>query len=288
MRIRQCDCGRVVIRLMPAFLALLVLGSGCATRGTVKRDPVRLKEQGTAGVRSDRLNAHVRASGTSREAGICAAQLGAMAQSVLMKGGFRIDPSAPDLTVSARAATDLFDKSGNYYVYDGRATMRVTRERDSSLIGEKTVSARGDRKLEKKKALESAGSKLASATRAWLTQQAKPANAGVTSVKLVVERAWRLGSDSRYARDLIKTVTSIPGVVSCRQVSHDYKGRKMVFRIAYIEDNFPEGILNRLVNEQELNLKASVGKPKGKDEERDASRLPEGSGGQESEEQEEE
>ena len=252
------------------LLAVLAVGQGCATRGTVKREPIRVREQGTAGVRSDRLNAHVRASGTSREAGVCVAQLGAMAQSVLMKSGFRMDPSAPDLTVSARAKTDLFDKSGNYYVYEGRATMRVTRDCDSSLIGEKTVSARGERKLEKEKALQSIGSKLASASRAWLTQKAKPANAGVKSVKLAVERAWRLGSDARYSRELIRTVSAIPGIVSCRQVSHDYAGRKMVFRIAYIEDHFPEGMLNRLINERDLNLKAGAVGGKKKREERGA------------------
>jgi hypothetical protein len=140
-------------------------------------------------------------------------------------------------------------------VYDGEVAAKVTRAYDESLLGQQTLQARGERLLGKDKALRSAGGKLADATTAWLKDMVSPASTGLTGVKLTVSRAWRPGSDEAYARRLIDRVSAINGVVACRQISHDYEARKMVFRVSYIQDLLPEGILNRLVNDADLNLK---------------------------------
>lgn len=240
-----------VTLLIWAFFA-----QGCATRGTIRPEPLPPGEKGTAGTRSDRLNVSVETQGSDEAAKISAKEIAEATQRSLMKNGFRIDRSASDVSVSTQVETDLFDQSGNYYVFDGRAKTRIERAYDSSLIGEETVSARGERKLGKDEAARAVGSKLASETVAWMTKTASPSATGLTSARLTVSRAWRLGSDAQYAKDLIDKATSIKGVLSCTQASHDYKARKMVFRIVYVEDLFPEGILNRLINDPDLNLKA--------------------------------
>ena len=244
---------------MAVVLSVLFV-QGCASpgagRATIRPEPLPPGERGTAGTRSDRLNVALETVGNDEAAKIAAKEIAEETQRSLIQNGFRMDRSAPDISVATQVETDMFDQSGNYYVFDGRAKTRIERVYDSSLIGEETVSARGERKLGKEEAARAVGSKLASDTAAWIGKAASPSVTGLTSAELTVYRAWGLGSDAQYSKDLIDRATSIKGVVSCRQVSHDYKARKMVFRVVYVEDLFPEGVLNRLINDPNLNLKA--------------------------------
>lgn len=248
------NTNRAVAGLAVVVFALFM--QGCATRGRITPQPLSPGEKGTAGAYSDRLNVALKAVGNEAVAKTAAKEVKEEAQRSLIQNGFRIDRSAPDISVAVEVETDIFDQSGNYYVYDGRARTRIMRVYDSSLIGDKTVAVRSARKLGKTEAARAVGSALASKTATWITKAAAPSTTGLTSALLTVHRAWRPGSDARYARDLIDEATSLKGVVSCRQMSHDYKVRKLVFRIVYIEDLFPEGILNRLINSPDLNLKA--------------------------------
>ena len=48
---------------------------------------------------------------------------------------------------------------------------------------------------------------------------------------------------------------ALPGVIYCAQVAHAYDTRTLTFRVVYLADAMPAGLLNRLATIGSLHLK---------------------------------
>ncbi|HRU07504.1 MAG TPA: hypothetical protein P5137_17210, partial [Candidatus Brocadiia bacterium] len=88
---------------------------------------------------------------------------------------------------------------------------------------------------------------------------------GLAVQDVTIRRPWLVGRDPNtvwihdrdpeYAQRFIAAVRQIRGVVYCAMVAHDYDQRALTFRVVYLADALPEGLLNRLANMKDLKIK---------------------------------
>ena len=72
---------------------------------------------------------------------------------------------------------------------------------------------------------------------------------------MTVRRPWLSTRDPEYAQRLIQAVKAQRGVVYCAMVAHDYETKVLTFRIVYLAEAMPEGVLNRLASMKDLAIK---------------------------------
>jgi len=171
---------------------------------------------------------------------------------------FNLDAKVPDIQVNLAVATTVFDKSGNYVVLEGTADASVTRAFDRQTVGHQTLTVRADRQLGEDVAARALGEKLGGAAAEWVTKTAASGVVDLAAVDVTVRRPWRpfSGSDvAAYAKLFTDRVSAVPGVRSCRVVSQENADRTLVFRVLYFRQEIPEGILNRIANVKDLEIR---------------------------------
>ncbi len=242
--------GRAVVAGMAGMLA-----GGCATFGRERR-PDATDEIG--GVKASlrevaHLNIAVAVTGKSP----VAERVRLRIEDGLAEKAFALNRRDPDVDVNVAVNYTLFDRSGNYFVFEGTANALVTRPHDGQVLGREVINARGDRRLGEDLALQSLGDKMGAAAAEWTVRTVTSGIGDFAAADIVISRPWRLfpGSDAaRYAQRFIEVVSTIPGIKWCRLVRQDLGSRELVFRILYIRRDVPEGILNRLANYRELGI----------------------------------
>ncbi len=171
---------------------------------------------------------------------------------------FNLDAQAPDIQVNLAVAQTVFDRSGSYVILEGTVDASVTRVFDRQALGHRTLTLRGDRQLGEDNAARSLGEKLGSAASEWVLKTAVSGVVDLAAVDISVRRPWRpfSGSDlAAYAKLFTDRVAAIPGVKACRVVSQQNPDRTLVFRVMYFRQEIPEGILNRIGNVKDLEIR---------------------------------
>lgn len=165
------------------------------------------------------------------------------------------DPQAPDIEVRLRVRTSEFDSAGNYLRCEGTVEASVDRTWDQKRLGFKPLSVRGKRGLGADEAMRNLTAQLTEETCAFVVQAARPEQSGLAVMDVTIKRPWLTARDPEYAQRFIGAVRSQRGVIYCAMVAHDYETRVLTFRVVYLADAMPEGVLNRLATMKNLGIK---------------------------------
>jgi type IV pilus biogenesis protein CpaD/CtpE len=243
------------------LLAVAGLVSGCASTGgmtapVAEGNPDNAVAPATAEMRY--LNVSVASSSLNKDGKLVASRLERAVRDKLAANGLPMRSAAPDILLSMAVDAKSFDQSGEYHVYRVRvqATAQTTAAPVKDL-GMKTLEIKSDRKLGKDEALLNAADKLSNDAVAWSVSMVDPSRSELLANDLTVEAPWyktRRGQ-ADYARNFVKEVSGLAGVVNCRLVSHDYANKIMVYRVVYMRDAYPAGVLNYLATKNKLNIK---------------------------------
>ena len=145
-----------------------------------------------------------------------------------------------DVVVGIYAEYKPFDRTGNFYLFEGKATVRVLRRVDRRLLGMKRFSAKGQRKLGVEEAAESAAEILAKEISQWVGQNVSPSKLGIQEAVLLLKKI----KDKELA-STIRFLKSDPAIISVETVD-PLKRRRCKLKLVYFEKNISEGIVNRM------------------------------------------
>jgi len=173
----------------------------------------------------------------------------------LAEGGYKITPEWPDIVVHLAVRIAEFDRSGEYLRYEGTVEAGVNRTWDQKRLGFEPISVRGKRGLGADAAMRNLTGELADATAAFVARAARPEQSGLAAQDVTLKRPWLTSRDPEYAQRFIAEARGERGIVYCALVAQDYDTRVLTFRIAYLADAMPEGLLNRLATRRSLNIK---------------------------------
>lgn len=247
------------MNMMKVFLwgAGLALLSGCATTGSVSAPvaPENMEQAAAPAIAEMRhLNIKITATGSSEEGQAVADQLSGRVQEKLAAEGLVVQPNQADLELIFDVNAAEFDRSGNYYVYDAnlKASAGITYG-TSRPIGSKTFTVQSDRGLGKEVTLRSAAEKLADSAVSWAIEVVDPARCGLLANDITIYRIR--GNQGDYARDFIRKINAVDGVLTCRVVAQDVEAQMIVFRVVYLRDSFPAGLMNYLSSKDKFNIK---------------------------------
>ena len=243
------------------MLAIAGLMTGCASTGGVSA-PLsegnldRARSPAVAEMRY--LNIAVQGKGINEDGAVVAGELERAIRQTLSDYGIPMKTDQPDLLLTLDVEAVPFDESGNYFLYEGtvKATAKVV-SREPRDLGLKTFKVRSERKLGKADALLSLANRMSTEAIEWSKEMTSPSRCSLFANDITVEVPWYKTRKAQvdYAQNFVKEVSSYPGVTVCRLVEHDYANKVLVFRIVYLRDSYPSGLLNYLASKDTLNIK---------------------------------
>ena len=239
------------------MLAGVLMVSGCATHGKIG-SPVAVDNNGSLAVEAATrlLNVEVKTRPGDSNAEQVAQAVRKAIEGELASKRFAMDAKEPDILVEFGVDITPFDKSGNYYRFNGKGDVKAVRSRDGRLLGQRVVSVSGERKLGLSESLSGLSEKMGAEMAKWAVDACLPLQTELGANDITVHR--RLPSlamnDPKYVAKFVERVNAMKGIVSCRMVQQDYDSRTVVFRVVYYRDLFPEGLLNRLSLDKELEI----------------------------------
>lgn len=193
-----------------------------------------------------------RASGDASDS--LAQDVGDAVSAKLNAQGFEVTSRLADLQIDLNIGSELFDKSGSYYLYRGTVKGSVIRTSDSKVVANKIMTAKGTRSLGEAQAIDSLSDSLAEDTASWVVRSVTFEAIGLAATDINVTAPF--GSNlASYAQRFVREVNVLQGVASCNLIAENAKARTMTFRTVYYARSFPEGILNRIYTISDLNLK---------------------------------
>lgn len=239
-----------------AMTGMALMGGGCRTMAVITQTAEGVPSADEDG-RVQQLNININSQASGRNAEIIARDVNREVEQVLGDRGFRIDVARPDVRVTLKTVAREFDVTGNFYRYEGRIDADAKRVYDQRVLGRETFEMRGDRQLGQEAAIREVSVPLARQTAEWLTGIIHPARSGSASAEVIARfsRFSRRGAQNEFIEMFVDRLTVEPGIVSCRMIGRDRGPREISFRIVYFPDFFPEGLMTRIANMQELNIK---------------------------------
>ncbi len=245
-------------------LAAVALLSGCSTTrtGTVEpgesvvRTPT-IPDEGVAGQSEIRhLNMKVVAQAADQDAKQVVERLRNTIQGRLTAEGYTIADRLVDVSLYLEAEAKVFDKSGNYYVFDGEVETEAKLVVAGKMLGTTTINARSERKLGRADALRALAEELEDEVVPWVQQTLSANQVGLRSSHVTVTGTkWTNNrSMSNYANRFVRRVKKIRGVVDVRVVEQDFAAKRQVFRVTYQRDTFPSGLINHLATLDDLEF----------------------------------
>ena len=254
---------RVVMCSLPLALALAV--TGCRTTARQTTPPIEAAAEGEVRSADQLLLWQVDARGRDARSAPVATRVREGVQQGLLSQGMRLADDGGDLRVTILAEAEEFDRSGNFYVFEGKMTGEVRvwdpRALAQDLVGRLDAAARGDRQLGEAEALRDLADKLTVAATEQATAHAASVRVRVAAETIEATLPWlrrMSGGDpglAEYATRFIHVVSNLRGVLDCRLAARDPDAGTVSFRIIYRRDAFPQGLPNALLTQPELQLK---------------------------------
>jgi hypothetical protein len=210
----------------------------------------------SAQMAKDELNVRVVASPVSDASNNAADRIQDLVEDSLVDSGYRIDRNLPDMLVTLKVDAELWDQTGPYYLFKGDCSTEAVRVYDEKTLGKGRFSEKGERIQDEEDALISLADKLGSKAAKWVVSNGTPEKLGISAVDLAVEHSWYnfFKKQPEFVADFITNVEKIDGVVSCRLAGDDRHAKVRTFRVVYVEDKIPEGLLHRIASIDDLNI----------------------------------
>ena len=201
----------------------------------------------------------ITSAGADEESGALAEQLKGSAVSDLVARGFEVgSANAPDYALALSASCNVAADLGDWRVYQGKVDANVTAETNGAILAATSIAGTGERALGAQAAIASLASQLNGELSQWLakTMVAAPIE---LPIEPQVEHAQAMitilpaDADEDQAKVLMvqrrfmDAVAAHTGIVSCRLVQEIPASQAFVFRVEYIPELFPGGLLNTLV-----------------------------------------
>ena len=168
----------------------------------------------------------------------------------LVRLGYTVEGSrTPDVVLAFDTTKSVFDKSGNWYLYDGTAHALVYRvPAESGLIAEKTFDAHGPRGLGERQAAKNVAAGLSGALVGWARESLTPTLVGLSAVTFELPLGAAVGSAEDLARPeaIRKTAAGMKGVRSAELVAQDNDKGRFSYRVVYETAAYPGGFFNAL------------------------------------------
>ncbi len=203
---------------------------------------------------ADQLHVAVTARSAAKADARVADRLEKDVTGALVNAGYSMDAEAPDVTVSLTPEVREKDRLGSFRVFAGKVDARAERVADRKVLGQRAFKAEGRRELGEDKALDAWTDALAPEIRAWAVSVCTPRNVGLAARTVWVKLRRKRVSDAAFATRFVQEVQGIAGVTSCKLVHQDYGKREMTFRIVYMPEKLPGGLLNAIGTIPELKL----------------------------------
>ena len=185
---------------------------------------------------------------TNSAAKLDTAEFEQMVRGQLANAGFASLPGEPtDLRLNITLESELFDQSGNYYVYNGRAVAELWRRLDGKQLVGNSFAAKSERKLGEREAAINLQERLVTALKDWITAQITPDRVGVAASEITLSLSkFKIfkGGDQKQISEFIESTQGIPGVHSCRLVENNATDRVYRFRVIYFPEKLPMGLGN--------------------------------------------
>lgn len=201
----------------------------------------------------------VKATAADAKSGGLAAAMKASAERNLASRGYDVASKAkPDsvlaLTVSRRETAELAE----WRVFEGKVGARVTNGATGAIVADTAISAKGERGLGAAKAEENLARALDDQLARWLVKAMparrvavpstpQPARAAVMLTISPADPAEKPEDVLVVQRRFMEAVGTHPGILSCRLAQEIPTRRAFVFKVEYLPDQFPGGLLNTLV-----------------------------------------
>ncbi|MFT5198500.1 MAG: hypothetical protein ACI87O_001157 [Planctomycetota bacterium] len=177
-------------------------------------------------------------------------------QRAVDRKGMLMASGKSDINIACDVRGELFDKSGNYYLYtaEGVASIVASTGRE---LDRKDFDVKGERKLGQDEAVESAGARLGVSIAQWAAGLLTPEALGLAVSDLTIHGGWlqRKSAMDEYARSFVARVRAEKGILDCRVMAQNYQNKAIRFRVVFTPEQFPEGLLNRLMAIDELKIK---------------------------------
>lgn len=152
----------------------------------------------------------------------------------LAAGGFLVNEKQAYVSVDLSTQVKLFDKMGNYYVYEGQCGILVKRA-DGKMLASELVSVKSSRVLDSQRAMVDARRKIAAKAGEIATQVVSAKTTGMESQIIVMKKVSESGAHS-----MAKVIRGKAGVYSFERIPGETDG--IQYRIIYDARSFPDGI----------------------------------------------
>lgn len=243
-----------------ALLSFLLLVTGCSTTAVVQPADPRIAGDPTDAAfvtptaTLARLYLAIDSSATANAPAQLATDIKNQLAGSLNLSRFYITQRDADVTVRLQVASELLDQSGNYFSYRGTTNAAIVRNFDQSVLGSSYLQSRGERTLGETMALQALSQRMSADAAAWINDNLTLDAVGLAAndISLTIPRSF---SFSDYIQRFIQESSATPGVTSCTLIAQDTAARSLTFRVVYYPQELPEGILNRLALNPNLNLR---------------------------------
>ncbi|NOY80844.1 MAG: hypothetical protein GXP31_07540 [Kiritimatiellaeota bacterium] len=256
-----------ILKSLGLSVPLVLLVAGCRSTNTIVRvqglgesttAPTPQKAPATDTMMrvadADQLHVAVTASPAANADERVAAGLAKDVTGALVKAGYSVDAKTPDVAVSLTPEIREKDRLGSSHVFEGKVDAHAERVADRKILGQRVFKAGGRRELGRDKALDALTAALAPDVREWAVNVCRPGNVGLEARTVQVKLRSKKVSDVRFAADFVRQVQGIDGVTSCKLAGQDYGKREMNFRVVYMPEKLPQGLLNAIADLPGLQL----------------------------------
>jgi len=220
--------------------------AGCTTVNQTHEVTTRPEQTDTPTALMKELNYAVAVVPGDADARDTAAHLAETVNGQLAAAGYQLALTAPDVLLRLSVKKELFDRSGNYYRYIGRATASAEAA-DGRILNQETLVANAARALGKSAAEESLAAAFAAQTATWITRACAPQQLRLAAAEVAVKRPYLTSDHPRFISAFVRKVQAMKGVVNCRLAREDHDRGAFVFRVLYDQQAYPQGILNAVV-----------------------------------------
>ncbi len=242
-------------------LCALALLTGCRTTGIVKPPPVvPVEPESSATVPAELakalLSVELTAQPQDTSSTITASEVLNNLRSALVEDRFVVADQDGDVTLSVEVRAEEFDRTGNYFVFEGVADVQVRPVGQGALLGDRSFSVRAPRKLGREAAQRELGAELSRQIAPWAQETLAGLGAFFGVADLVVTVGRTTFNQPAYANRLLAAVRGMDGVRIAQLVQSSRQDRQITVRIVYEPLRIPDGLLFTLVSKHpELKLR---------------------------------
>lgn len=185
-------------------------------------------------------------------------------EGALAASGYRVVYDKPaEILVYGRLSAQRINSRGTRVAWSGTVDWEVTRAPEVNVItGQKMTDVVAKKRFDAKSgdsrsdadAQRALADRLANESVRFAKDGVKRVGGKMRCSILTVANAWQPQDAPGYPTLFTQRVSAMPGVYSCRVLSTDNAARSMTAEVIFDVDAYPDGFVNRLYLDRELNI----------------------------------